>query len=289
MLEFFQIPGAAIFVAALAGLIVGSFLNVVILRLPQRLLHAWREQSREMLELNGDTDDTPQPPGIVREPSHCPHCKHPLGMLENIPVLSWVALRGRCRHCGAGISVQYPLVELLSCVASALIVWRFGFTWHAAAGLLFTWALIALAGIDVRTQLLPDQITLPLLWLGLLVALIPLFVDAPASIIGAALGYVSLWLVYWLFKLMTGKEGMGYGDFKLLGALGAWMGPSALLPIVLLSSLIGAIVGASLLAVQGRDRATPIPFGPFLAAAGWVQFVFGETLLHLYRALFGLA
>lgn len=287
MLELLQTPSAVTFVAALVGLIVGSFLNVVILRLPARLMHSWREQSREILELTDD-DSAVAPPGIVREPSHCPQCKHPLGILENIPVISWVALRGRCRHCGAKISVQYPLVELLTCICSALIAWRFGFGWQVAAGLLFTWALIALAGIDVRTQLLPDQITLPLLWLGLLVALMPLFVDTPASILGAALGYLSLWSVYWVFKLTTGKEGMGYGDFKLLAALGAWMGPWALLPIVLLSSLIGAIVGGTLLALQGRDRATPIPFGPFLAAAGWTQFVFGAQISYLYQSLFGV-
>jgi leader peptidase (prepilin peptidase)/N-methyltransferase len=287
MLEFLQAPGAIVCASALVGLIVGSFLNVVILRLPARLMHDWREQSREILELTGESDSA-RPPGIVREPSHCPNCKHPLGIVENIPVISWIALRGRCRHCGAKISVQYPLVELLTCVCSALIAWRFGFGWQTAAGLLLTWSLVALAGIDVRTQLLPDQITLPLLWLGLLAALIPLFVATQASILGAAIGYLSLWSVYWLFKLTTGKEGMGYGDFKLLGALGAWMGPWALLPIVLLSSLIGAIVGGAALAFQGRDRATPIPFGPFLAAAGWVQFVFGAEISHLYQRLFGL-
>ncbi len=287
MLEFLQTPAGVIALAGVVGLLVGSFLNVVILRLPARLMHSWRVQSREVLELEAESDAA-APPGIVWEASHCPQCKHPLGALENIPVISWVVLRGRCKHCGAKISVQYPLVELLTCVGSAIVAWKFGFGWQTAAGLLFTWALIALAGIDVHTQLLPDQITLPLLWLGLLLSLLPLFVDGSASILGAAIGYLALWSVYWLFKLATGKEGMGYGDFKLLGALGAWMGPWALLPIVLLSSLIGAIVGGSALAIQGRDRATPIPFGPFLAAAGWVQFVYGAQISHLYRALFGL-
>ena len=288
MLEFLTRPGVAVAVAGLLGLLVGSFLNVVILRLPARMMHQWREQSREMLEL-GDDDGEPAPPGLVWQASHCPQCKHTLGALENIPVLSWLVLRGRCKHCGTKISAQYPLVELLTGICSLLIVWKFGVSWQAAAGLLFTWSLIALAGIDVRTQLLPDQITLPLLWLGLLIALAPLFVDAPDAILGATIGYLSLWSVYWAFKLLTGKEGMGYGDFKLLGALGAWMGPWALLPIVLLSSLIGAVVGSTLLAVQGRDRATPIPFGPFLAAAGWVQFLFGAEILALYRYLFALA
>lgn len=286
MQEMLAIPGVAVTLAGVLGLLVGSFLNVVILRLPARLMHQWREQSREMLELDAATATEPAPPGLVWQASHCLQCKHPLGALENIPLVSWLVLRGRCRHCGARISAQYPLVELLTGICSALIVWRFGVDWQAAAGLLFTWALIALAGIDVRTQLLPDQITLPLLWLGLLIALVPMFIDAPSAIIGAAIGYLSLWLVYWGFKLLTGKEGMGYGDFKLLAALGAWMGPWALLPIVLLSSLIGAIVGGTLLAVQGRDRATPIPFGPFLASAGWVQFVFGDNILAIYRHLF---
>jgi len=284
MQEFLAIPGVAVALAGLLGLLVGSFLNVVILRLPARLMHQWREQSREMLELGGDAE--PAPPGLVWQASHCPQCKHALGALENIPVVSWLVLRGRCKHCGTKISVQYPLVELLTAVCSALIVWKLGVGWQAAAGLLFTWALIALAGIDVHTQLLPDQITLPLLWFGLLIALAPFFVDASSAILGAAIGYLSLWSVYWGFKLLTGKEGMGYGDFKLLGALGAWMGPWALLPIVLLSSLIGAVVGGTLLAVQGRDRATPIPFGPFLAAAGWMQFAFGGEIAVLYRHLF---
>ena len=280
-------PGAAIACAGILGLIVGSFLNVVILRLPERLMHAWRVQSREMLELDAVAEAAP--PGIVREPSHCPRCKHPLGALENIPLLSWLALRGRCRHCHAPISIQYPLVELLTGLCSAIVVWKFGIGWHAAAGLALTWTLVALAGIDVRTQLLPDQMTLPLLWLGLLLSLVPLFVDGHASIIGAVAGYLSLWSVYWLFKLATGKEGMGYGDFKLLAALGAWMGPFALLPIVLLSSLIGAIVGGTFLAIRGHDRATPIPFGPFIAAAGWVWFIAGEQLGLIYRHWFGLA
>ena len=282
-------PAAAAALAGVLGLLVGSFLNVVILRLPARLLHGWKQQSRELLEIDPAEADATAPPGIVREPSHCPHCKHPLGALENIPLVSWLALRGRCRHCGAPISLQYPLVELLSAICSAVVVWKYGFAWQSAAALIFTWTLIALAGIDLHTQLLPDQLTLPLLWLGLLLALMPLFVDSKASIAGAAIGYLSLWSIYWIFKLATGKEGMGYGDFKLLGALGAWMGVAALLPIVLLSSLIGAVIGGAYLAIRGHDRGVPIPFGPFLAAAGWVQFVWGEQILALYRHLFGLA
>jgi leader peptidase (prepilin peptidase) / N-methyltransferase len=281
-------PGVLAALAGLLGLIVGSFLNVVILRLPARLLHAWREQSRELLEL-APAETAAAPPGLVWEPSHCPQCKHGLSALENIPVASWLLLRGRCKHCRAPISVQYPLVEVLTALCSAAIVYKFGLGWQAVAGLGFTWTLIALAGIDVRTQLLPDQLTLPLLWGGLLLSLVPLFVGSAASIMGAVIGYISLWSVYWLFKLVTGKEGMGYGDFKLLAALGAWMGPAALLPIVLLSSLVGAAIGGAFLAIQGRDRATPIPFGPFIATAGWVWLLASDSLLAIYQKLLFVA
>ncbi|MBO9665052.1 A24 family peptidase [Dokdonella sp.] len=270
----------------LLGLLVGSFLNVVILRLPRRLEHEWRLQARELLASEGDAEAPP--PDLVFTGSHCPQCKHRLSVFDNIPLLSWLALRGRCRYCKASISWQYPLVELLTALASTTIACKFGLGWPLGAGLAFTWILIAAAGIDARTQLLPDQLTLPLLWLGLLLTLVPLFVSPSAAIVGAAIGYLSLWSVYWLFKLATGKEGMGYGDFKLLGALGAWMGASALLPIVLLSALVGAVVGGLVLALRGQDRSTPIPFGPFIAAAGWVWFVFGDRLGEFYARLFGL-
>ena len=272
--------------AGVLGLLVGSFLNVVILRLPARMAAAWRQEARDVLELQADA--TPLPPGIVREPSHCPHCKHPLSALDNIPLFGWLLLRGRCRYCQAKISIQYPLVELLSGVLSAVIVWKFGPSWAALAGLALTWTLIALSGIDFRTQLLPDQLTFPLLWLGLLLSLLPMFVTAPASILAAAIGYLSLWSVYWVFKLLTGKEGMGHGDFKLLAALGAWMGPVSLLPIILLSSLIGALVGGTLIALRKHEREIPMPFGPFIAAAGWVWFVAGPGLLQGYMQLTGL-
>ena len=272
--------------AGVLGLLVGSFLNVVILRLPARMAAAWRQEARDVLELQADA--TPLPPGIVREPSHCPHCKHPLSALDNIPLFGWLLLRGRCRYCQAKISIQYPLVELLSGVLSAVVVWKFGPSWAALAGLALTWTLIALSGIDFRTQLLPDQLTFPLMWLGLLLSLLPMFVTAPASILAAAIGYLSLWSVYWVFKLLTGKEGMGHGDFKLLAALGAWMGPVALLPIILLSSLIGALVGGTLIALRKHEREIPMPFGPFIAAAGWVWFVAGPGLLQGYMQLTGL-
>ncbi|WP_158885959.1 A24 family peptidase [Rhodanobacter sp. L36] len=282
-----ELPTAAwVAIAGILGLLVGSFLNVVILRLPERMAAAWRQEAHDVLEMEADT--TPLPPGIVREPSHCPHCKHPLSARDNIPLFGWLLLRGRCRYCGTKISIQYPLVELLSGVLSAVIVLRFGPSWSALAGLALTWTLIALAGIDFRTQLLPDQLTLPLLWLGLLLSLLPMFVAAPSSIIGAAIGYLSLWSVYWIFKLLTGKEGMGHGDFKLLAALGAWMGPMALLPMILLSSLIGALIGGALIAMRRHEREIPIPFGPFIAAAGWVWFVAGPDLLNGYMQLTGL-
>ncbi|ODV27256.1 MAG: methyltransferase [Rhodanobacter sp. SCN 68-63] len=273
-------------VAAVLGLLVGSFLNVVILRLPARMEAMWRREAHDVL--GQEFEPAELPPGIVREPSHCPHCKHPLAARDNIPLLGWLLLKGRCRYCGTAISIQYPLVELLSGLCSAVIVWRFGMGWTAAAGLVFTWVLIALSGIDFRTQLLPDQLVYPLLWLGLLLSLKPLFVQPSAAILAAAIGYLSLWSVYWAFKLLTGKEGMGHGDFKLLAALGAWMGLSCLLPIVLLSSLIGALVGGTMMALKRHDRDVPMPFGPFIAAAGWVWLVAGDQLLGAYLHLTGL-
>ncbi len=277
-------PAVLVAVIGVLGLLVGSFLNVVILRLPARLEHAWRGEAREALQL--PADERIPPPGLVREPSHCPHCMHALAARDNIPLLSWLWLRGRCRYCRVPISIQYPLVELATALFSAAIAWRFGASTQTLAGLVLTWSLVALTGIDLRTQLLPDSITLPLLWLGLLLGLGHVFVSAPQAILGAALGYLSLWSVYWLFKLLTGKEGMGYGDFKLLAALGAWMGAGALLPIVLISSLVGAVVGSAMLVLRGRDRSIPIAFGPYLAAAGWIWFVAGDTLLHAYLTLF---
>jgi leader peptidase (prepilin peptidase) / N-methyltransferase len=278
-------PQTLIALAGVLGLLVGSFLNVVILRLPRRLEHEWISQAREFLGQDPATEES-APPDLVFHGSHCMHCKHALSPLENIPLISFLFLRGRCRHCKTAISWQYPLVEFVSAMASMLIAWKFGFGLPLVAALAFTWILVAASGIDARTQLLPDQLTLPLLWLGLLISLAPLFVDSSSSIIGAATGWLSLWSIFWLFKLMTGKEGMGYGDFKLLAALGAWMGPMALLPIILMSSLIGAIVGGITLAVIGKDNSTPIPFGPFIAAAGWVWFVFGDELGAIYSHAF---
>ena len=268
------------------GLLVGSFLNVVILRLPRRMEWEWKREAREVLG-DGELYDPP-PPGIVVERSHCPHCGHQLSWYENIPVLSWLALRGRCRSCKAAISIQYPLVELLTALLCVLCVWNFGFGWQGFGACLLTCFLVALSGIDLRTQLLPDSLTLPLMWLGLVAALDNLYMPAKPALLGAIAGYVSLWSVWWVFKQVTGKEGMGHGDFKLLAALGAWVGLAGVLPIILLSSVLGALIGSIWLAMKGRDRATPIPFGPYLALAGWIVFMWGEQLLGMYRGYAGI-
>ena len=273
-------------VVAGLGLLVGSFLNVVILRLPKRLEWEWKRDAREVLEEPELYD--PPPPGIVVERSHCPHCKTPLSWYENIPLFSWLALRGKCRHCKAPISPQYPLVELLTAVLAVASVWRFGFGWQGFGAALLSCYLVALSGIDLRTRLLPDQLTLPLMWLGLIGSLDNLYMPAKPALLGAIAGYVSLWLVWWLFKQITGKEGMGRGDFKLLAALGAWVGLSGVLPIILLSSVVGAVIGSVWLAMKGRARATPIPFGPYLAIAGWIVFFWGQQIVDAYLRFAGL-
>ena len=281
-----QHPGLGYPAAAGLGLLVGSFLNVVILRLPRRLEWQWQRDSREILGEPEAYD--PPPPGIVVERSHCPQCKRQLRWYENIPVFSWVLQRGRCRGCGNPISVQYPLVELLTMLMFLACAWRFGFGWQGFGAMVFSGFLIALSGIDLRTHLLPDQLTLPLMWLGLIAASDNLYFPAKPALLGAMAGYLSLWSVYWIFKQLTGKEGMGHGDFKLLAAIGAWVGLKGVIPTVLLSSLVGAIVGSIWLAAKGRDRATPIPFGPYLALAGWITFVSGDALVDGYLRLTGL-
>lgn len=281
-----QNPALGYPLAAGFGLLVGSFLNVVILRLPQRLEWTWKRDSREMLELPDVYE--PPPPGIVVERSHCPQCKHVLSWYENIPLFSWLALRGKCRHCKAPISAQYPIVELLTMLLFTACVWRFGFGWQGFGAIVFTGFLIALSGIDLRTQLLPDQLTLPLMWLGLIAAADNLYFGAKPALLGAVAGYLSLWIVWWLFKQLTGKEGMGHGDFKLLAAIGAWAGLKGVLPTILISSIVGAIIGSIWLAMKGRDRATPIPFGPYLAVAGWIVFFWGEALVDGYMRYSGL-
>lgn len=305
-------PALAIACAAVFGLLVGSFLNVVILRLPVRMQWQWEREARELLQeveaASPGSDDgavlsssaqpaasdpalvrhePDAPPGIVVEGSHCLRCGHRLAAWENIPLLSFILLGGKCRACKAGISWQYPLVEALTGILFALVVWRYGLTWQSGALLVATGFLVAMSGIDARTTLLPDSLTLPLLWFGLLLSSGTVFVPPAEAILGAVVGYLSLWSVYWGFKLLTGKEGMGHGDFKLLAAIGAFCGWTAILPVVLMSSLIGAIVGIGLIAFQGRDRATPIPFGPYLAAAGWVQMFYGGDLLAKYLQFVG--
>ena len=280
-------PGFGYPAAAGLGLLVGSFLNVVILRLPARLEWQWKRDAREILDEPELYD--PPPPGIVVEGSHCPKCKKPLHWYENIPLLSWALQGGKCRGCKTPISIQYPLVELLTGVLFLACVWHFGFGWKGFGAMLLTGYLIALSGIDFRTKLLPDQLTLPLLWLGMVAAVENLYVGQKSAMLGAMLGYLSLWSVYWVFKQLTGKEGMGHGDFKLLAALGAWTGLAGVLPTILLSSFIGAVVGSIWLAVKGRDKATPIPFGPYLALAGWISFFWGHDLVGWYMRLAGLA
>jgi len=280
------------------GLCVGSFLNVVIYRLPVMLDRQWRAQCAELAGHDPHAATVAAGPqtrfDLVVPRSACPACKAPITALQNIPLVSWLVLRGRCARCGAAISARYPLVELLTGLLSAWVATRFGFGTGALAALVLTWFLIALAFIDIDTQLLPDSLTLPLLWLGLTLSLLgphdaaPLPVDVRSSVIGAAAGYVSLWSVYHLFRLLTGKEGMGYGDFKLFAALGAWLGWQMLLPVILIAAVVGALVGVAMLTVRGQSRATPIAFGPFLAAAGWLVLMFGHGLVGRYFALFAL-
>lgn len=281
-------PYAFAIFGGVLGLLVGSFLNVVIYRLPIMMERQWRQYCAEILE-----DDAHCPPAnehlnLSLPRSHCPSCKRQVRVLENIPVVSWLLLRGKCAGCEEKISVRYPLVELLSGILSVVVTLHFGFGAAAFAALLMTWALIALAFIDYDTQLLPDSITLPLIWVGLLISLGSVFVSPEQSIIGAVAGYLSLWSVYYLFKLLTGKEGMGFGDFKLLAALGAWLGWKLLPVIILLSSLAGAVLGLLLIAVGQLNRDKPIPFGPYLAIAGWCAMLWGEQIIDLYFSVSGL-
>jgi leader peptidase (prepilin peptidase)/N-methyltransferase len=275
------------------GLVVGSFLNVVIYRLPLMLQREWQLQAAEVLS---------QPPADVSERfslstprSACPHCKAAITAVQNIPLLSWVMLRGRCASCKQPISPRYPLVELATGILSALVAWHFGFGPAAACGILVTWLLVAMTGIDIDHQLLPDNLTLPLMWTGLLAAVligqtpgIALPVSPRDSILGAVAGYLSLWSVFHVFRLVTGKEGMGYGDFKLFAALGAWLGWQSLLLIILLSAATGALLGILMIVFRGRDRAAPMPFGPYLAAAGWIAMLYGDQMVSGYLRVSGL-
>jgi leader peptidase (prepilin peptidase)/N-methyltransferase len=263
--------------ALVVGAMVGSFLNVVIHRLPRMLEQQWQAQARELLGLPVD----PQPRYDLAQPaSHCPHCGHAISAWENVPLVSWLVLRGRCRHCRAPIGWRYPLVELLAALAALAALWRFGMGWQALAAAAFLWCAIALAFIDLDTRLLPDDLTLPLLWAGLLINVQERFASLPEAVLGAVAGYLLLWSIYWLFKLLTGKEGMGYGDFKLLAAIGAWLGWTALPLVLLLASLTGAVVGIALKTLGRLEQGQPLPFGPFLAAGGAVALLWGADLLQ---------
>jgi len=275
MPAFLDNPSILIPLAALLGLFIGSFLNVVIARLPVMMEREWQA---EIAEFQGTVVARSERFNLVTPRSHCPLCKHPISALENIPVVSYLLLRGRCRHCRAAISIRYPVVELLTATLSACVAWRFGVGPVTAGALIFVWIMIALAFIDFDTRLLPDSLTLPLLWMGLIFNLLTGNVPLEDAVIGAAAGYLFLWSVYWAFKLLTGKEGMGYGDFKLLAAIGAWLGWQVLPLTVVLASITGALFGIILIVLKRHRRNTPMPFGPFLAIAGLLALLQGEAL-----------
>lgn len=285
LLEFLASPLALLPCALLLGLIVGSFLNVLIHRLPIMLDRDWTTQSRAMLGL------PPEPQGpaynLLLPHSECPRCSHKIRAWENIPVISYLMLRGKCAECRAKISLRYPLVELATGILSAFVMYHFGLSWQAGAFLVLTWGLLAMSLIDADHQLLPDVLVLPLLWLGLIVNGQGLFTDLYAALWGAVAGYLSLWLVYWAFKLITGKEGMGYGDFKLLAMLGAWGGWQILPLTILLSSLVGAVLGLVMLKMRNAQTSTPIPFGPYLAIAGWIALLWGDQITTSYMQFAG--
>lgn len=282
MQEFLSVPLYLMIVCGLLGLCIGSFLNVVIHRLPQILEQRWAAEAAEMRnEAPADSETL----SLSKPRSRCPHCGHQITALENIPVFSYLVLGGKCSHCKAPISIRYPLIEVVTAALSVAVAWKFGFGWQTAAALILVWALVALTFIDLDTFLLPDDITLPLLWAGLAFNLNDTFVPIGTAVVGAMAGYLCLWSVFWLFKLITGKEGMGYGDFKLLAALGAFLGWQALPAVILLSSVVGALVGVGLMIFARHGRETPIPFGPYLAGAGVLTLFFGETLMKIFSAV----
>lgn len=275
-------PAVLVAACLLLGLLVGSFLNVVIHRLPKMLERAWQQQCAE---LRGEEVTVLPAYNLLVPRSACPHCQHAISAWENVPLFSYVLLRGKCRGCAAPISPRYPLIELFTALLSGFAAWHFGFGMMTCAALLLIWILVALTAIDFDTQLLPDDLTLPLLWLGLLFNLFGTFTSLPSAVLGAVFGYLSLWGVYWAFKLLTGKEGMGYGDFKLLAALGAWLGWQMLPLIILLSSLVGAVIGITLIVALKRGRNIPIPFGPYLAGGGLIALFWGANLTQAYLQL----
>ncbi|MDP2714775.1 A24 family peptidase [Rheinheimera sp.] len=287
-LLFITYPTLFIVATALLSLIIGSFLNVLIYRLPKMMENEWQQEYQAYFQ--PDSNTAPATKFNLAVPrSACTACNAPVLARDNVPLLSWLLLKGKCRSCSAPISPRYPLVETLTAVLSAVVAAKLGFGWPAALLIVLTWGLIALTFIDIDKMLLPDQLTLPLLWLVLLFSLTDsAFVNPAQAIVGAAAGYLSLWSVYWLFKLLTGKEGMGYGDFKLLAIFGALLGWQQLPLIILLSSAVGAVVGVTLITVQGKSKATPIPFGPYIAAAGWIAMLWGTQITNSYLRYLGL-
>ena len=285
---FTEFPVLFIAISFVLALLIGSFLNVVIYRLPIMMERDWRAQCEEIAE----TPAVELPTGrfdLVAPRSRCSACGQQITAMQNIPVISYLLLGGKCSNCEAPISRRYPLIELLTAVLTAIVAWRFGFGWEAAAAVVMTWMLIAISVIDIDHQIIPDSISLPLIWAGLFLSLFHpvagaeiLFIDATTAIAGGLAGYLSLWSIYHLFRLLTGKEGMGYGDFKLLAALGAWLGWQMLPLIILLSAAVGAVVGISLIAFKRHDRSVPIPFGPYLAAAGWIAMLYGPQIISGY-------
>ncbi|NIB40044.1 prepilin peptidase [Pseudomaricurvus alkylphenolicus] len=278
--------GLFIALATILGLVVGSFLNVVIHRLPKMMQNAWRQDCCELLEV--ENPEAGKPYNLLKPDSHCPKCRTPIKPWQNIPIVSYLMLKGRCGNCQEPISKRYPIIEAVTGLISGYVAFQFGWSEQAIAVLLLSWALISLTMIDIDHQLLPDNITLPLVWLGVLVNSQGLFTDLESSVFGAIGGYLSLWSVFWLFKILTGKEGMGYGDFKLLAALGAWMGWQMLPLVIILSSFVGAAIGIIGIVVQGRDKSVPIPFGPYLAIAGWIALLWGDIITNQYLQFAGV-
>lgn len=267
------------------GLLIGSFLNVVIYRLPKMLMRDWRMQAREVLDFPEQADA--EPFNLILPNSSCPHCGHEIKPWENIPLMSWLVLRGKCSSCKEAISIRYPLVELACGLFSAVIAWQFGVSWDAVAMLVLTWGLLSMSLIDADHQILPDVLVLPLLWLGLILNSFGFFTSLSDALWGAVIGYMSLWSIFWLFKLITGKEGMGYGDFKLLALIGAWGGWQVLPLTILLSSVLGAVIGIIILRLQRNGYNKPIPFGPYLASAGWLALIWGEQITSRYLHIAG--
>lgn len=276
-------PAIFISFCSIIGLMAGSFLNVVIFRLPKILEREW---ARQCADSSAETVEAMPPYNIIIPRSACIRCGHKITALENIPLMSYALLGGRCSHCHASISLRYPVVELLTALISGYVAWHFGYGFAAFAALAFSWTMIVLAFIDMDTQLLPDDITVPFIWVGLLVNLADTFVDIHSAVLGAVFGYIALWSIYWSFKLITRREGMGYGDFKLLAAIGAWLGWQMLPLVILVSSITGTIVGTLLIAIAKRGRHEPIPFGPYLAAGGFMALLWGSQLNQAYWNFF---